>query len=90
VTINGVTMFFTNFAFSQPPVPPTPPVPGSSLGDVSQIMQQPVANANQNTWVTLDPGISQNIDDILAQLNQEYNDRLSQIKINPYCYASNS
>jgi hypothetical protein len=90
VTINGITMFFTNFAFTQPPAPPVPPTPSTTSMDVAQIIQQQPANTPSSSEVALNPDVAQNINDILTQINHEYSNNLSQVKINPYCYTANN
>lgn len=76
--VNGVTMFFTNFANF---------VGGSTSTAVADVMQQVNPENNLHTgepsWIAADVG--QNVDDMLNEINQEYLDSLSEVTINPYC-----
>lgn len=93
VTISGVTMTFNNFTINGAPVPPAP-TPTQTTSNAAQIVQQPTANNGANApvtstseWISTGNIVNQDITELLNQITEDYDTKLNQIKINPYCYA---
>ena len=92
-------LFFFGFDVNQaaPPVPPTPPPvpPSPPYIDISGIIQQPIINhepsqepilPGSGNW-SYDPGTTDNLADIVATFQVQYNNDVNHIGIDPVCYS---
>lgn len=85
ITTNGVTMSFDNFDLAA--------LNANLFFDVSSIIQQPDSNANSSaprsqSMQSIMNQTSQNLDQIITELTNDYNNYLNRIKINPFCSST--